>query len=226
MTCRPGGYMWGPLLVAASAAAFDPIRLGVVFLVISRPQPVRNLIAYTLGCLAACSYMLVLPLMVLNFADVGRFAGTGMNHARVWVGVGALVIAAALLTVRFRTPTFGAVLIGVGERARRFWDRGDVWTSAGVGVAIGGPPWDAVVLLFAMILVTGATVGAQIVAAVALVAVMLAVVEVILVAHVINPAKAQTALRQMSEWITGHRRQCLAGIAALAGVTLIAGGLA
>ncbi|RAV13548.1 hypothetical protein DQP55_10265 [Mycolicibacterium sp. GF69] len=218
--------MWGPLLVAAFAAAFDPIRLAVVFLVISRPRPVRNLIAYTVGCLAACSYMLVLPLMVLNFADAGRFDGTGMSHTRVWVGVGALVMAAALLAVRFRPATFAAVLISVGERAPRFWDRGGLWTSAGVGAAIGGPPWDAVVLLFAMILVTGATVGTQVVAAVALVAVMLAVVEVILVAHLVNPGRAQAGLRRASEWITGHRRQCLAGISALAGVTLIAGGLA
>ncbi|OBG19153.1 hypothetical protein A5765_02615 [Mycolicibacterium celeriflavum] len=196
-----------------------------MFLVISRPRPVRNLIAYTMGCLAACSYMLVLPLIALNAANITEFDGTVMQRARVWAGVGALVMAAVLLAVRFRPRQFGAVLISVVERAPRFWNRGGARASAAVGVAIGGPPWDAVVLLFAMIVITGATIGTQIVAAVALVAVMLAVVEIILVAHVINPAKAQTALRQTSEWITGHRRQCLAGLSALAGMTLIAGGL-
>lgn len=217
--------MWGPMLLAAFLAAFDPIRLAVVLLMISRPRPVGNLIAYTLGCLTACSYMLVLPLIALNSANIAPFDGSGLARARVWVGVGALVMAAVLLVARFRTPRFGSVLQGVGERARSFWDRGGLWTSAAIGVAIGGPPWDAVLLLFAMILVTGATIGTQLVAAVSLVAVMLAIVEVILVAHLINADKAQVALLRASEWITGNRQKCLAGVSALAGVTLIAGGL-
>lgn len=215
--------MWGAILLAALIAAFDPIRLAVVYLVISRPDPIRNLIAYMAGCVAACSYMLVLPLILLNKADIAQFDGSNVGPVRIWLGVGALVLAAVLVLVRFRTPRFGSVLQTVGRRARKLWHRGGVWTSAAVGVAQGGPPWDALALLFAMIVITDATVTMQIVSAITLAVVMLAVVEVILIAHLVNREKAQVTLEKVCEWVTGHRRQFLAAVSAMAGVYLLAG---
>lgn len=217
--------MWGAVLLAAVVAAFDPIRLAVVYLVISRPDPIRNLIAYMAGCVVACSYMLVLPLILLNEADIARFDGSSMGRVRIWLGVGALMLAAVLMLVRFRAPRprFGSVLQTVRKRARKLWDRGGWWTSAAVGVAQGGPPWDALALLFAMIAITDATVTMQIASAATLVVVMLAVVEAILIAHLINREKAQVALEKVCEWVTGHRREFLAAISALAGLFLLAG---
>jgi hypothetical protein len=41
--------MWGSVLVLALLAALNPVRLGLALLVISRPRPVQNLLAYWVG---------------------------------------------------------------------------------------------------------------------------------------------------------------------------------
>ena len=41
--------VWGSVLVLALLAAVDPVRLGLTLLLISRPRPVQNLLAYGVG---------------------------------------------------------------------------------------------------------------------------------------------------------------------------------
>ncbi|MGA7050361.1 MAG: GAP family protein, partial [Mycobacterium sp.] len=38
--------MWSPVLVLAFMLAIDPLRLGLILLVISRPRPLQSLLAY------------------------------------------------------------------------------------------------------------------------------------------------------------------------------------
>ena len=51
----------------ALLATLNPLRLGIVLLVISRPRPVQNLLAYWVGCLTVSVFYLLIPLMVLHF---------------------------------------------------------------------------------------------------------------------------------------------------------------
>ena len=44
--------MWGLVLLMALSAAQDPIRIGVMTLLIARPRPMHNLLAYWLGLMA------------------------------------------------------------------------------------------------------------------------------------------------------------------------------
>ncbi|MDA3659967.1 GAP family protein [Mycobacterium xenopi] len=82
---------------------FDPMRLGITLLVISRPRPVQNLLAYGVGNLIACMFTVVVPLAVLHntrvlksFAD--RFATSStVRHIQLGIGVLALSIAAVLV---------------------------------------------------------------------------------------------------------------------------------
>jgi hypothetical protein len=92
--------------------AIDPVRLGVLLLLIARPRPVQSLFFYWVGSVAVgVPYMLV-PLMVLhltpgfrNFAQhvaAGAvFGSPSLQHFQFGVGVVALLIA-ALMAVRFR----------------------------------------------------------------------------------------------------------------------------
>jgi hypothetical protein len=45
--------MWGLVLFFGLNAAQDPVRIGIMALLISRPRPVPNLLAYWLGLMAA-----------------------------------------------------------------------------------------------------------------------------------------------------------------------------
>lgn len=93
-------------------AGLDPVRLGLTLLVISRPRPIQNLLAYLVGNLTACIPILVVPLMVLNaiptfrsfahnLANPATVAGSTVGYIQIGVGVLALSTV-ALMIVRFR----------------------------------------------------------------------------------------------------------------------------
>jgi hypothetical protein len=99
--------MWSSVLVMALGAGlltgFDPMRLGITLLVISRPRPVQNLLAYGVGNLIACLFTVVLPLTVLHVTPafktfVESLATSSIaRHIQVGIGLLALFIAAVLI---------------------------------------------------------------------------------------------------------------------------------
>ncbi len=100
--------MWDSLLVLALLAALDPVRLGITLLVISRPRPVQNLLAYGVGSLTACVHTLVLPLTLLHVTPMFRSlaqdlanptTSTNVRHGQIGMGLLALSIA-VLVAVR------------------------------------------------------------------------------------------------------------------------------
>jgi hypothetical protein len=116
--------MWGSVLVLALLMGLNPVRLGLILLVISRPRPVQNLLAYWVGGLVLSVPTLLVPLVVLHFtpwftsfahdlATPATVASSTVGHIQIGMGVLALSIA-ALMTVRFSArqrahlPTPGA----------------------------------------------------------------------------------------------------------------------
>lgn len=94
----------------ALLAGLNPVRLGIMLLVISRPRPVQNLLVYWVGCLIVSVLFLLVPLMVLHatptFASFAKDLGTPattanstVRHIQIGIGVLALFIA-VLMTVR------------------------------------------------------------------------------------------------------------------------------
>ncbi|WP_231989250.1 MULTISPECIES: GAP family protein [unclassified Mycobacterium] len=92
-------------------AALNPVRLGLALLMISRPRPAPNLLAYWVGGLTICVPELLAPLMLLNFTSTfGSFrhgsaapaANSALPHIQIALGVLALSIA-AVMAVRFST---------------------------------------------------------------------------------------------------------------------------
>ena len=105
--------MWGIVLMSTFLAAVDFIRLGVTLLLISRPQPIFNLLAYWVGCLVASVPGVLVPLLVLHYVPVfrpftqglattvtGALSSTTGRHVQLGMGALALVVA-ALLAVRY-----------------------------------------------------------------------------------------------------------------------------
>lgn len=92
-------------------AALNPVRLGLALLMISRPGPGPNLLAYWIGGLTVCIPELLAPLLVLNFTSLfgslGRGSATPAASSalpRIQIGLGVLGLAiAAVMAVRFST---------------------------------------------------------------------------------------------------------------------------
>lgn len=100
--------MWGSLLALALLTTINPVRLGIILLVLSRPRPMQNLLAYWVGAAIVGLATLLLPLVLLHAnpasASFARdFADPTANPTaqRTAIGVGvALLAAAALIVVR------------------------------------------------------------------------------------------------------------------------------
>lgn len=102
--------MWGTLLGLAFFVAINPVLLAVILLMISRPRPVPNLLAYWVGGMIVNLTCLLVPLMVLDliptfatFSEEITVPNTSANSAIrfVQIGMGVVMLAtASLMTVR------------------------------------------------------------------------------------------------------------------------------
>ncbi|VEG20559.1 gap protein [Mycolicibacterium phlei] len=95
-------YVWGSVLALVVLVALNPIRLGITLLVISRPQPVQNLLIYWAGCLIGCIPAVVVPLTLLHVTPMFRSFAQGVagsptiRHVQLGMGVLALSVAALI----------------------------------------------------------------------------------------------------------------------------------
>jgi len=105
------------------------------------------------------------------------------------------------------------------------WESGSLWVAALLGMLMGGPSLDGVVMGLAIIVTSGGTTGSQISAAIASVFVMLALVEIILVSSVVAPTKTEAALGLIHDWVQTHRRKILIVLFTVVGIALVAQGL-
>lgn len=97
--------MWSSVLVLTLFIALSPARLGITVLLLSRPRPVQNLLAYWAGGLAGSIPAVGVPLIVLHatpmFNPVANGLATSASSRHIQLGAGVLLISiAALMTVR------------------------------------------------------------------------------------------------------------------------------
>ncbi|MGH3641570.1 MAG: GAP family protein, partial [Mycobacterium sp.] len=109
--------MWGTLLGIALFMSLNPLLLGVILLVISRPRPLQNLFAFWVGAVTVNIPAFVIPLLLLHLnptwasraEDLSRPApGSTVQPLETGVGVLMLLVAAAMIMrsrVRARQPS-------------------------------------------------------------------------------------------------------------------------
>lgn len=105
--------MWGSVLGLALLTALNPVRLGLILLMISRPRPVQNLLAYWVGSLTASVPNLLVPLLVVHFTGLSRFfthdsanpaSNSTLRHLQIGIGVLALGIVALMVMRSLTRP--------------------------------------------------------------------------------------------------------------------------
>ncbi|OBF16565.1 GAP family protein [Mycobacterium sp. ACS4331] len=107
--------MWGSLAVLALLTTINPVRIGIILLVITRPRPMQNLLAYWTGAVIVGLLSLIVPLLVLyanpssaSFLDDFSHPTANPTAQRTAIGVGVfLLVVGALIAVRSlrRTPS-------------------------------------------------------------------------------------------------------------------------
>jgi hypothetical protein len=108
-------------------------------------------------------------------------------------------------------------------RIHSAWETGSSWVAWVIGLI--SVPVDGVLFIVAIIAASGASITAQFSASVAFIVLMYAVVELILVGYVATPAKTQSLLRVLHDWVRAYHRQILVTLFTVVGVSQLAQGL-
>jgi hypothetical protein len=238
--------MSSAVLLLALVAAIDPVRIGIVALLISQPRPTRNLLVFWLGGITtgtAVALIVLLPLHGLVLSVVRVLVSVTSRpivaHAQVAIGVLALQVA-ALITAQYwarqRTP---APVTGTGASGlvqepntptgssrlsmRGQLERGSLVVAFAAGIAMATPPVEYLGAIVA-ILASGAGADAQVSAALMFTLVAFAVAEVPLISYLASPAKTQAVLLRLHDWIRARRQLILAVMVAVCGVLLVVAG--
>jgi hypothetical protein len=243
--------MWGLVLLMALSAAQDPIRIGVMALLIARPRPMHNLLAYWLGLMATGFGAALAALFVLHdfLLPIGRFASSvaaSPVFPPAQIVLGALTLStAALLTVRssVRQPAHAAMPGGDSSPLvlqpktptvfSPLW-----WSSLLQGVLEGQSlrtafvaglcsstqviEWGAAMIA---ILASGAGAGKQFAASLVFILVAYAITEIPLVGCLVAPTKTQAVVMLLHDWLRAHRRSIFIFMLCLVGTITVMNGV-
>ncbi|AMT69788.1 GAP family protein [Mycobacteroides immunogenum] len=215
--------MWITLLVMAIAVSFEPFRLGMTVLMLNRPRPMLQLLAFLSG-----GFVMGMAVgLVVLFAF--RNVSTGSAHftlPRVQIGIGvAALLVAALLASRLRGPASNAQLDKVSARIQSIATGGSLWVAGVAGLGIALPSVDFLAAL-AVIVASGSPPATQVSALLMFNVIAFALVEIPFLAHAVAPERTAAAMARLNSWIQSNRRRNIALVLAVVGCVLLAVGLA
>jgi Sap, sulfolipid-1-addressing protein len=239
--------MWSAVLGLSLIAAIDPIRIGIVVLLISRPRPMVSLLAFWLGGMSAGSaaalvlvvYLRDLTLSVMR-ALFSAVSSPVAAHVRVAIGVLAVLIA-GLIAARFRVRQHAPVRLTGDERSvlvlepntrtgsnrlsiRRQLEDGSLAVAFIAGVGWATPPVEYLAAIIA-ILASGAAAAAQVSAALMFTLVAFTVAEIPLMSYLAMPEKTVAVVLRLHIWIKARRQAILAVFVCTFGVLLVVSGM-
>jgi Sap, sulfolipid-1-addressing protein len=222
--------MWIPLLVMAVAVSLEPFRIGMTVLMINRPRPVLQLLAFLAGGFAMGTAVGVVVLFVLRPA----LGSAHFTLPRVQIVVGAVVLVnAALVAVGVLGRRRGDESVDPGgrrfgrvlERARGLLNGRSLWAAGVAGFGIALPSIDYLAAL-ALIVASGAAAATQFGALMLFNVVAFALVEIPLLAFLVAPDRTRATLSALYGWIRARGRLGVAAMLTVVGGMLLAVGLA
>jgi Sap, sulfolipid-1-addressing protein len=216
--------MLATVLIMALAVSVEPFRIGMTVLMLNRPRPVLQLLAFLGGGFAMGTTVGLIVLFVFRRVLLGT---SFVTVPRVQLVVGTLFLGiAAIVAVDF----FGRLGAWLGPRpaklARPATDllKGDSLSVAGIaGLSIALPSVDYLAAL-AVILASGAAALTQVAVLVAFNVVAFALVEIPLLAYLLAPEATERAVTALHEWIKARSRSEVAIALAVVGCAFLVAG--
>lgn len=225
--------MWTTVLVLSIAVNLEPTRIGLLPLLLARPRPLLQLLAYLIGSVSVSLGFGLLVLFVFHRNPFGASSSSG-GTAQIIVGAIALTIAAAMAVRWVSTrdsagleqdtsvePPQPSKVDKFTTAVRRILSKGrSPWLSGLVGIGVGLPSVD----YLAVLLVIGTSGAAPLEQAAALVTVIVVsslVVMVPLIGYLVTPAKTLALIDRFGAWTQSRSTLEYAGLLALIGCLLI-----
>jgi Sap, sulfolipid-1-addressing protein len=218
--------MWITILVMAVAISLEPFRIGMTVLMLNRPRPMLQLLAFLSGGFAMGISVGLVVLFVLQprLLESKHFT---LPKVQIAIGLlallGSAVVATNILAGRFgnRAPAGGADGPRMlSTRVRHLLRGRSLWVAAMAGLGIALPSVDYLAAL-AVILASGTTATTQAGALLAFNVVAFALVEIPLAAYLLAPEKTRASMTALNDWIRSRRRREVAALLAGVGCVLI-----
>jgi hypothetical protein len=213
--------MWITVLVMAIAVSLEPFRIGMTVLMLNRPRPVLQLMAFLCGGFVMGTSVGLVVLFVLRPRLLGSAQFT-LPKVQIVIGVLALLVAAVVgtkvLSGRFHRHY-------TARRARQLLNGRSLWVAGTAGLGIALPSVDYLAVL-AVILASGAAATAQMGALLMFNVVAFAFVEIPLVAYLIAPNTTRARMAALHDWIRSCSPRAVAALLAGLGCALLVVGVA
>lgn len=222
--------MWITLLAMAVAVSLEPFRIGMTVLMINRPQPARQLLAFLGGGFAMGTTVGVIVLFILRPA----LGSAHFTLPRVQIVVGAVVLLNAALVATGvlggkrddgAVARAGGLLEPLTFRVRRLLDGRSLWAAGTAGLGIALPSVDYLAAL-ALIVASGAAAAIQFGALMLFNVVAFGLVELPLLCYLIAPDRTRAAMSALHDWLRSRGHRGVALLLAAIGCVLLGVGFA
>jgi hypothetical protein len=235
--------MWTTVIVLALALNLEPNRLGVIGLLLLRPEPIRQLLVFLFTSFLVNSSTGLIVLFIVNRGSVLKGES---SSAIMQIGVGALaLIVAAVLFTNIRmpgskaraataaaasgesaaVPSSGLVLVdNFTKRMGRLVEGRSLWFAGALGVGIALPSVDFVALLL-LIAASGESLEVQTTALFTFLIVANTILLIPMIGYVAAKEKTIRILENLRTWVLARSRRDYAVLLAIAGALMITVGL-
>jgi len=210
------------VLVMAFAVSVEPFRIGMTVLMLNRPRPVLQLLAFLSGGFVMGMTVGLVVLFVFRRRLLGS---TYFTVPQVQILIGFLALAAAVVVAVDVPGRFGSRPARLARPAQRLLSRPSLSVAGIAGLSIALPSVDYLAAL-AVILASGAAALTQVAVLLMFNVVAFAVVEIPLLAYLLAPTKTATSVTALHNWIRSRRRPEVAILLAVAGCVFLAVGTA
>jgi hypothetical protein len=209
--------MWITILVMAIAVSMEPFRIGMTALMLNRPRPALQLLAFLGGGFAMGA---TVGLVVIFAFRPGLLGSAHFTLPKVQIAIGALAVLMAALLASGVMP-----MPRVPARARGLAHGPSLWVATAAGLGIALPSIDYLAVL-AVIVASGAAPSTQVGALLVFNVVAFAFVELPLVAYLVAPERTRSLMAALNDWIRSRRRRGAAAVLVAVGCVLLVAGIA
>jgi hypothetical protein len=209
--------MWITILLMAIAVSMEPFRIGMTVLMLNRPRPALQLLAFLAGGFAMGAAVGLVVIFVFRPGLLWSAHFT-LPKVQIVIGVVAVLMAALLASGVMPMPS-------VPSRARGLASGPSLWVAGVVGLGIALPSIDYLAVL-AVIVASRAAPSTQVGALLVFNVVAFALVELPLLAYLLAPDRTRASMAALNDWIGPRRRRGVAAVLAVIGCVLLAVGTA
>jgi len=221
--------MWTSILIMAIAVIVEPVRTALVILMLNRPRPLLQLLAFLCGGFTVCVAFGLAVLFMFRTLPVAGAAAFSVGQAHIAIGLFVMLVASVLAKSSTGAgddagtdvvkPTTPQVLGVLQTRIRDVLQGSSLWV-AGVTGALNLPSANYMAAL-AVIFASKAAPAAQLEALLVFNVVAFAVVGMPLVSYVAAPEKTRALMLEVQGWLRSRRRREVAALAAVAGCFIL-----